>query len=82
MVRAERRCKERGDSAGAALSQASMELLRFGAEQFENFRRAYPFSLSLERRTTLTMAGRTVRRSFEVDTTASNKWRIFRCSST
>ena len=74
VVRAERRCNGESDAERVPLSQASMELLRFGAEQFENLRRAYPFSLAMERRTTLTTAGRTIRRSFELDTTASNKW--------
>ena len=46
VVRAERRCQDGGEPARVALSQASMELLRFGAEQFENFRRAYPFDLT------------------------------------
>ena len=72
VVRAERRCRERGDPATLPLSQASMELLRFGAEQFENFRRAYPFDLTMERRTTGT-TGR-MRPRVEMDQTASNEW--------
>ena len=52
-----------------------MELLRFGAEQFENFRRAYPFEVAMERRTTGNVAGRTPRRALiEMDTSASNEW--------
>jgi hypothetical protein len=74
VVRAERRCREPGDAARLPLSQASMELLRFGAEQFENFRRAYPFDLTLERRTTGTTPGRMLRPKIEVDTTPSNQW--------
>ena len=64
VVRAERRCKDGSDAERVPLSQASMELLRFGAEQFDNFRRAYPFDITMERRTTLTTAGRTMRRKF------------------
>lgn len=74
VVRAERRCKDGSDPARVALSQASMELLRFGAEQFDNFRRAYPFNISMERRTTGTTAGRSRRPKVERDTTASNEW--------
>jgi hypothetical protein len=74
VVRAERRCREPGDPARVGLSQASMELLRFGAEQFENFRRAYPFALTMERRTTPAIPGRSRRPKIQVDTTASNEW--------
>ena len=74
VVRAERRCEERGDPARVALSQASMELLRFGAEQFENFRRAYPFDIAMERRTTPTTRGRMAGPKVEQDTTASSEW--------
>lgn len=74
VVRAERRCRENGDPARLPLSQASMELLRFGAEQFENFRRAYPFDLTMERRTTGTTPGRVLRPKVEVDTTPSYQW--------
>jgi hypothetical protein len=51
VVRAERHCKEPVDPSYAALTAASMELLRFGAEQFETFRRTYPFDFTLEQRT-------------------------------
>jgi hypothetical protein len=74
VVRAERRCEESGDPARVALSQASMELLRFGAEQFDNFRRAYPFDITMERRTTLSVRGNSMGRKAELDTTASNEW--------
>jgi len=74
VVRAERRCEEKGDPAHVALSQASMELLRFGAEQFENFRRVYPFDITMERRTVLTTRAMSMGRKPEVDTTASNEW--------
>jgi len=73
VVRAEQRCREQGDPARVALSQASMELLRFGAEQFENFRRTYPFDLTTERRTSSTIPGR-IARKVELDTTSSNVW--------
>ena len=73
-VRARRRCEEPGDPTRVALSEASMELLRFGAEQFENFRRAYPFDLTLERRTSSTAAGRWMQPKLEVDSTDSREW--------
>jgi hypothetical protein len=76
VVRAERHCRETPDPSRAALTQASMELLRFGAEQFENFRRAYPFLFTLEQRTSV-MAPAGVSRSkpkVQVDTITSNTW--------
>jgi hypothetical protein len=73
-VRERRRCEESGDPARVALSEAAMELLRFGAEQFENFRRAYPFDLTLERRTSSAAAGRLMRPRLEVDSTDSREW--------
>ena len=75
-VRAERRCRDPGDPRHVALSQASMELLRFGAEQFENFRRAYPFDLSMERRTfsQARPGGTPPRALVETDTTPSLEW--------
>jgi hypothetical protein len=45
------RCPRMKDSASLALSTSSMELLRFGAEQYDNFRAAYPFDVTLVRRT-------------------------------
>jgi hypothetical protein len=45
------RCREDPDSARRARSEAAMELLRFGAEQYGTFRQRYPFRLTLERRT-------------------------------
>lgn len=48
---ADARCAERLDSAALALSSSSMELLRFGAEQYNAFRATYPFSVVLNRRT-------------------------------
>jgi hypothetical protein len=76
VVRAERRCREPGDPSRVALSQASMEMLRFGAEQFDNFRRAYPFDLAMERRTVLSApAGRSRQQPrAETDTTPSHQW--------
>jgi hypothetical protein len=74
VVHAERRCKDGGNAERVPLAQASMELLRFGAEQFDNFRRAYPFDISMERRTASTTSGRSMRRTLEVDTTASSAW--------
>jgi len=46
------RCPRSKDSSSLALSTSSMELLRFGAEQYDNFRAAYPFDVTLMRRTT------------------------------
>jgi hypothetical protein len=76
VVRAERRCRESGDPGRVALSQASMEMLRFGAEQFENFRRAYPFEIAMERRTNLdSPPGRPAYAPrVETDTTPSQEW--------
>ena len=48
---ADGRCVESLDSAALALSRSSMELLRLGAEQYNSFRAAYPFSVTLNRRT-------------------------------
>jgi hypothetical protein len=48
---ADSRCVERLDSASLALSSSSMELLRFGAEQYNSFRATYPFNVVLNRRT-------------------------------
>jgi hypothetical protein len=76
VVRAERHCKESVEPSRAALTEASMELLRFGAEQFENFRRAYPFDFTLEQRTSA-VAPSGMRRPqprVRVDTLASNTW--------
>ena len=76
VVRAERHCEESLEPSRAALTQASMELLRFGAEQFENFRRAYPFDFTLEQRTWaafLLGRGRAPSR-VQLDTVASNAW--------
>ena len=50
-VQADVRCTEKLDSAAFALSTATMELLRFGAEQYNSFREAYPFNVTLTRRT-------------------------------
>ena len=72
VVRAERRCKGESDPERVALSQASMELLRFGAEQFDNFRRVYPFDITMVRRTTVASAR--IPPKVEVDTTPSHQW--------
>ena len=75
-VRAERHCKESVDASQAPLTQASMELLRFGAEQFENFRRAYPFDFTLEQRTAAAVPSGASRGNarLKVDTIASITW--------
>ena len=51
VTKAEARCTAVQDSATMALSKSTMELLRFGAEQYNSFRAAYPFHVSLVRRT-------------------------------
>lgn len=75
VVRAEQKCRDI-DPRDAPLSQASMELLRFGAEQFENFRRSYPFDLSLERTTSdIGAGGRTFPRAApDTERTSSVRW--------
>ena len=50
-TQADARCEGTPDSATLALSTSSMELLRFGAEQYANFRIRYPFHVTLARRT-------------------------------
>jgi hypothetical protein len=69
------RCREEPDSARRARSEAAMELLRFGAEQYGTFRRRYPFRLTLERRTESSDAGRTGTRVEKTsEETTSNEW--------
>ena len=51
VTQAEARCPPITDSATLALSLSTMELLRFGAEQYDSFRAAYPFHVTLARRT-------------------------------
>jgi hypothetical protein len=76
VVHGERRCKEASDAAHLALTQSSMELLRLGADQFENFRRSYPFDIQLETRTVFgATPGRLAPpRRVHVDTMASAEW--------
>ena len=51
VTQVDRRCEANQDSASMALSNSSMELLRFGAEQYNSFKAAYPFDVTLSRRT-------------------------------
>ena len=51
VTQAEARCRGVQKPASMALSHSTMELLRFGAEQYISFRAAYPFHVSLVRRT-------------------------------
>jgi hypothetical protein len=51
VAKADVRCEESPDSAALALSMSSMELLRFGAEQYNFFKATYPFYVTLARRT-------------------------------
>jgi hypothetical protein len=62
------RCDEEVDSLAKRLSVPALEHLRFGAERYEAFRRAYPFNVRQERRTiTLDSVGkpRRVRQNHE-----------------
>jgi hypothetical protein len=70
VVSAERRCRPDRDEARVALSQSSIELLRFGAEQYGNFRRAYPFAITLER---VTKQARAATKT-EEELTDSDSW--------
>ena len=45
-------CGTASDSAAGAVSAAVLAQLRLGAERYDTFRRAYPFSVWVERRTT------------------------------
>lgn len=51
VTQADVRCEAKQDSAAMALSSSTMELLRFGAEQYKSFRVTYPFDVTLARRT-------------------------------
>jgi hypothetical protein len=51
VTEADVRCDAKLDQSALALSTSSMELLRFGAEQYNSFRAAYPFNVALTRRT-------------------------------
>jgi hypothetical protein len=69
------RCREEPDSARRARSEAAMELLRFGAEQYGTFRQRYPFRLTLERRTQSGEPGRFgARVETSSEETTSNEW--------
>jgi hypothetical protein len=50
-VTATSHCTTTGDSASLSLSVAVLEQLKQGAEKYEQFRRAYPFEATIERRT-------------------------------
>jgi hypothetical protein len=49
-VRATGHCASTADSASLSLSVAVLEQLQQGAEKYEQFRRAYPFEATIERR--------------------------------
>ena len=51
VTQADVRCDASPDPSSLALSTSSMELLRFGAEQYNSFRATYPFYVTLARRT-------------------------------
>ena len=70
------RCRDH-DANGppTPLSASAMELLRFGAEQYGNFRVRYPFALLVERRTELFDAYRNVpRHENNEELTNSDQW--------
>ena len=52
------RCRDIGGEAQIALSKSSLDLLRFGAEQYNAFRETYPFDITIERRTVINERGR------------------------
>ena len=52
------RCRDVGGEEQIALSKSSLDLLRFGAEQYGTFRETYPFDITIERRTVLNERGR------------------------
>jgi hypothetical protein len=75
VVVAERRCRRDRDATRVALSQSSVELLRFGAAQYGTFRATYPFAITLERRTTRPEPGRlTPRIERSEERTSSGEW--------
>jgi hypothetical protein len=51
VTEADKRCDATQDVAALALSSSTMQLLRFGAEQYNSFRETYPFGVTLTRRT-------------------------------
>jgi hypothetical protein len=70
---ADARCRETLDPATLALSTSTMELLRFGAEQYDSFRAAYPFNVTLARRTVRNSAVYSGPRVEEVKETAASE---------
>ncbi len=51
VTEADKRCDVSQDAAGLAFSSSTMQLLRFGAEQYSTFKETYPFGVTLTRRT-------------------------------
>ena len=70
------RCRDgEADSRRSALSESAMELLRFGAEQYGTFRRRYPFTLTVERRTELFVPGSNIpKRDKSEEVTSAAEW--------
>jgi hypothetical protein len=67
------RCPRMTDASSLALSTSSMELLRFGAQQYDNFRAAYPFDVVLSRRTVRARARYPLKRvEVAAESTSSN----------
>lgn len=68
-------CASVTDSATTLLSAAVLAQLRVGAERYEQFRRAYPFRVRLERRTgDVTPTGDVRPRRATVETEHSDRW--------
>jgi len=67
-------CPAVDDPAIAALSTSSMELLRFGAEQYENFRHTYPFAVMLARRNSQNTRSRSPHVTHSEELTSSDSW--------
>jgi hypothetical protein len=74
VTRARTDCPAVDDPEIAALSTSSMELLRFGAEQYNNFRLAYPFAVTLARHTTQNKNSRAPHVTRSEELTSSDSW--------
>jgi len=61
-VKATSHCATTADSASLSLSVAVLDQLKQGAEKYEQFRRAYPFEATIERRTAAVPSSGKVRR--------------------
>ncbi len=68
-------CATETDPAAALLSASVLSQLRLGAERYEEFRRAYPFRVQLERRTgDVTSSGDVKPTRARLETEHSDRW--------